>query len=313
MIRYHISRRWMTLAYTASIGLMSAYTAWRYAMGDYVTLFAPLFMVLVLLAALLLHTSRAPSPYLPRMILLIATYVTMLAAIWQPPDISLVWLGLPLTATFLLLPLWTALSINLLLAPLWWFTPLHGAPPSWVMGFLATALLLALPRWDHARRQALLRATAPHDSECDAFNVETLHERLQSEHQRATVLNRRLAVLIIHLPQLDMAGEQFGLRAQLALLETLCQEVRHQCRDYDVLGRAATATFWLALPDTSESGAVLVHERLARALDRHVLVETGQLEARIAACLLHYNESVSQFIKRLENRADVLAAPPTAV
>ena len=313
MIRHRISRRWMTLAYIASTGLMTGYTAWRYAMGDYVTLFTPLFMVLVLLAALLLHICRSPSPYLPRTILLIATYLTVLAAIWQPPDISLVWLGLPLAATFLLLPLWTALSINILLAPVWWFTPLHSAPPSWVMGFLATALLLALPRWEHARRRALLRATDPHDSECDAFHIDALRERLQSECQRAIVLNRRLAVLVIHLPQMDMAGEQFGLRAQLALLETLCHEVRLQCRDYDVLGRAATATLWLTLPDTSESGALLVRERLTRGLSRHVLVETGQLEARIAACLLHHNESVDQFIKRLENRADVLAAPPDTV
>ncbi len=306
------SRHLMTLVYSAASLLMASYAAWRYATGDYVTLFTPLFMVLVLVAALLLHLFRSPSPYLPRMILLVATYLTMLAAIWQPPEVSLVWLGLPLAATFLLLPLWSALIINVLLAPLWWVTPLHSAPPSWVMGFFATALLLALPRWEQARRQALLRATDSHDSECSACHIDALHERLQSEYQRATVLNRQLAVLVIHLPQLDMAGEQFGHRAQLALLDALCQEVGQQCRDYDVLGRATAATFWLVLPTTSESGALLVRERLTRALSRHVLVETGQIEARIAASLPRQGEDIEAFIERLEARAKALAAPQEA-
>ncbi|SHL88110.1 diguanylate cyclase [Vreelandella subglaciescola] len=309
MNEHQFSHRLMTLVYIAAPLLMAGYAAWRYATGDYVTLFTPLFLVLVLLAALLLHLFRSPSVYLPRMILLVATYVTMLAAIWQPPEISLVWLGLPLAATFLLLPLWSALTINVLLAPIWWFTPLHSAPPSWVVGFFATALLLALPRWEQARRQALLRATDSHDSECSAYHIDALHERLQSEYQRAAVLNRHLAVLVIHLPQLDMAGEQFGHRAQLALLDALCQEVSHQCRDYDVLGRATSTTFWLVLPTTSESGALLVRERLTRALSRRVLVETGQIEVRIAVSLPRHREDINPFIQRLEARAEALAAP----
>ncbi|GAB2726784.1 GGDEF domain-containing protein [Halomonas garicola] len=313
MSAHAISRRLMTLAFAASPVLMAAYAAWRYAMGDYVTLFTPLFMVLVLLAALLLHLYRSSSPYLPRMVLLLATYLTLFAAIWHPPDISPVWLGLPLAATFLLLPLWAALAIILLLAPAWWLTPLASASPSWVMGFLVTALLLALPRWEHARRRALLRATDPYDDECDAFHRDTLNKRLVSEHQRALVLGRRLAVLAIHLPQLDMAGEQFGHRARLALLETLCREAHRQCRDDDVLGRASAATFWLVLPDTGESGALLLQERLTRELARQVLVETGPLEARIAVCLLRRGEGIAPFTARLEQRSRALAEPPERV
>ncbi|WNK19147.1 diguanylate cyclase [Halomonas piscis] len=286
MSGHAISRRLMTLAFAASPVLMAIYAAWRYAMGDYVSLFTPLFMVLVLLAALLLHLYRSSSPYLPRMILLLATYLTLLAAIWHPPAISPVWLGLPLAATFLLLPLWAALAIVLLLAPAWWLTPLASASPSWVMGFLITALLLALPRWEHARRRALLRAL---------------------------VLGRRLAVLAIHLPQLDMAGEQFGHRARRALLDTLCREVQRQRRDDDVLGRASAATFWLVLPDTGESGALLLQERLTRELARQVLVETGQLEARVAVCRLRQGEGIAPFTARLEQRSRALAAPPERV
>lgn len=181
------------------------------------------------------------------------------------------------------------------------------APNSIVVGHVAMTLLLALPRWEHARRRALLRATDPNDSDCDAYHIDTLKERLYSEFQRAAMLNKQLAVLVLHLPQLDMAEEQFGHRAQTALLNALCSEVNSRCRDHDVLGRANNATFWLVLPDTSESGALLVRERLQRALSQCVLVETGQLEARIAACLPSRTESFERYIKRLETRGASLA------
>ena len=106
-----------------------------------------------------------------------------------------------------------------------------------------------------------------------------------------------------------MAGEQFGRRAQLALLERLCSEVHSRCRDHDLLGRADQATFWLVLPDTTESGALLVRERLQRGLSHCVLVELGQLDARIVACLPRHRELFSVFVQRLEERSHTLANP----
>jgi diguanylate cyclase len=187
----------------------------------------------------------------------------------------------------------------------WWLAPFETTAFS--LSHVALTLLLALPPWEHARRRALLRATDPNDSDCDAYHIDTLKERLNNEFQRAAMLNKRLAVLVLHLPQLDMAEEQFGHRAQTALLGALCSEVNSRCRDHDILGRAGNATFWLVLPDTSESGALLVRERLQRALSRRVLVETGQLEARITTCLPLRKESFERYVQRLETRAEAIA------
>ena len=95
-------------------------------------------------------------------------------------------------------------------------------------------------------------------------------------------------------------------RAKTALLGALCSEVNSRCRDHDILGRAGSATFWLVLPDTSESGALLVKERLQRALSRRVLVETGQLEARLATCLPMRKESFERYLQRLGARAKTI-------
>jgi diguanylate cyclase (GGDEF)-like protein len=308
MTEHHIPKRLMTLAYGSSIALMVGYSLWLYAMGDYRDLLIPTFTTLLLVAALMMHMGQGMKTHLPSIILLCCTYAVVLSAFYYKLNVSLIWLGLPVTAAFLLLPLWAAVFINVAAGPMWWFLPgLDSAPPAVIVGYIALTLLLALPRWEHARRKALLRATDPNDSECNAYHIDTLKERLHNEYQRAAMLNQKLAVLVLHLPQLDMAAEQFGHRAQIALLEALCSEVNSRCRDHDLLGRAGNATFWLVLPDTSESGALLVRERLQRALSERVLVETGQLEARIAACLPIRTESFEQYVKRLEARGLSLA------
>ncbi|MGM0542634.1 MAG: diguanylate cyclase domain-containing protein [Pseudomonadota bacterium] len=308
MTPHHFPRQLMTLAYLASIALMSSYAIWLYAMGEYRDLVVPCFMSLLLLTAYLLHLGQDIRSHLPRVVLLVCAYGSVIAALYYQPETPLLWVGLPMTAAFLLLPLAAAVALHLVLIPLWWLLPsLDQASPTLIMGYVALILLLALPRWEHARRRALLRATDPNDSECDAYHIDTLKERLHSEHQRADMLNQRLAVLVIHLPQRDMAEEQFGSRAAQALLNALCTEVYSCCRDHDLLGRADSATFWLVLPDTSESGALLVRDRLQRALSRRVLVETGQLEARIAACLPCPKESFEHYLQRLENRGNAQA------
>lgn len=308
MSEHYIPNRLMTLAYAASIPLMAGYAFWLYAMGDYRDLLIPTFMTLLLMSALLLHIGHGVKSYLPRIMLLCGTYSVVLGAFYYQPQVSPIWLGLPITAAFLLLPLWAALLVNIGVGPLWWLLPsVSSAPPGIIVGYAALTLLLALPRWEHARRRALLRATDPNDSDCSAYHIDTLKERLHSEFQRAAMLNQQLAVLVLHLPQLDMAEEQFGHRAKTALLGALCGEVNSRCRDHDVLGRADSATFWLVLPDTSESGALLVRERLQRALSQRVLVETGQLEARIAACLPSRTEYFAHYVKRLEARGAALA------
>lgn len=307
MIRHPFPRRLMTLAYSASLILMVVYALWLYGMGNYQSLPIPAFLTLLLLAALLLHLGQTTRGYIAQILLLVGTCLVVLNALCNYPYASTMWLGLPLASVFLLLPLWTALTLAGLVGPLVWLAMSHPAQPlTFLLGYIALLLLLALPRWEHARRRALLRATDPNDFDCNAYNIDTLKERLHNEFQRAAMLNKRLAVLVIHLPQLDMAEEQFGPRAKIALLDTLCNEVNARCRDHDVLGRASEATFWLVLPDTSESGALLVRERLHYSLSQCVLIETGQLEARIAACLPR-KESFERYVHRLNARADALA------
>ncbi|MFG6667446.1 diguanylate cyclase domain-containing protein [Halomonas sp. HNIBRBA4712] len=303
-------RALMSLTYAACLVLIALYTLWLYAMGYYRELMVPLFITLFLVSALLLHCGQAFSPYGPRAILLSSAYICVCSALHFELTHSLLWLGLPVAASFVLLPHWSALCLTLLFTPLWWLLPpIDSAMLEFPFGYVAILLMFALPPWELARRHALLRASDPNDSECDAYHIDTLKERLCNEFQRARLLDKRLAVLVLHLPQLDMAEEQFGSGTKRALLAALCSEVNSRCRDHDLLGRASSATFWLVLPDTSESGALLVRERLYRALSRRVMIETGPLEARIGVCLPRPEESFEPFVTRLARFSKTLKAP----
>lgn len=303
-----LQRRLMLLAYGVSLIAILAYTLWLYAMGHYHALLMPMMVTLLLVTALLMHYGPGLKTAIPHIILLTSTYSVVLASIYFQPATATIWLGLPIVATFLLLPLWAALCLNLICIPLWWWLPLHGETSLvFALSYLALMLLSALPPWEHARQRALLKATDPNDEHCDAYHIEAFKEQLNNEFQRAEMLHKRLAVLLLHLPQLEMAEEQFGQRAKIALLQALCNEVNSRCRDHDSLGRAGNATFMLVLPNTSESGALLVRERLQRALSHQVLVETGPLEASISVCLPSHEEGFEHYLQRLEARAHTLS------
>lgn len=301
MIDTDISRRLMTIAYVTSLLLLMTHTTWLYLIDHHAFFFTSAFSTLLALSALLMHVGRGVNAYLPRLILLCCLYLMVSqAALETPGSTSTLWFGLPIAASMILLPLIPALGLNILLLPAWWWLLAQSGDEEVWKSIITLLLLLALPRWEHLRRQALLSATDPNDSECNAYQRDALKDRLRDEYQRSSVLGKRLAVLVIHLPQFDMAGEQFGRQAQLALLENLCKEANASCRDHDLLGRASQATFWLVLPDTSESGALLVRERLKRSLSRCVLVETGQLVTDIVAYQPRRQELFHLFVQRLE-------------
>lgn len=308
MIDPHISHRLMTITYVTNLLLLITYTTWLYLVGYYSFFFMPAFLILLALSALLMHIGQGINPYMPRLLLLGSLYLMVGQAALEPSsDTSPLWFGLPIAVSIIFLPLIPALALNILLLPIWWWMLAQSGDQEGWKNILTLLLLLALPRWEHLRRQALLFATDPKDSECNAYQSDALKERLRNEYQRSSILGNRLAVLVIHLPQFDMAGEQFGRKAQLTLLETLCNEVNESCRDHDLLGRASQATFWLVLPDTSESGALLVRERLKRSLSSCVLVETGQLVADIVAYLPRRQEFFHLFVQRLEERSHAIA------
>lgn len=294
--------------YASGALLLLGMALWLYLMGEYTRIPLPAALSMLMLVATLLSVTREEHSRLAAYLVLICGYLLIAVELPRQSGLPSLWMGLPPVLTLLLLPLGPAMLLNLALTPVWLALLGNGLlDRDMLLGYLTLVVVAALVPWEQVRQHALLRATDPRDPECPAVARETLHERLAGEAERAALLGQPLAVVLIHLPQWEMAGEQFGTRARQALLESLCQAVVSRCRDHDILGREGPADFWLVLPDTTESGALLVQQRLDQALEKATLMETGPLEARLRLCRPRPGEAWQQFERRLEAVSQSLA------
>ncbi|MEQ6917174.1 GGDEF domain-containing protein [Halomonas aquatica] len=288
--------------------LLLGMSLWLYLLGEYERIPLPAILSLLMLVATLLNTTGDEQSRMAAYLALVCGYLLIAVELPRQSGLPLLWVGLPPVLTLLLLPLAPAMLLNLSLTPIWLALLGEGELDSQtLLGYLSLVIVAALIPWEQARQHALLRATDPRDSECSANGRETLHEGLASEIDRAGMLGQPLAVLLIHLPQLDMVGEQFGPRARQALLDSLCQAVASRRRDHDTLGREGQADFWLVMPDTTESSALLMQQRLLQALDQITLMDTGHVAARMRLCRLKAGESWPRFEQRLEAGSESLA------
>ncbi|CAM3566333.1 GGDEF domain-containing protein [Halomonas lysinitropha] len=294
--------------YASGALLLLGMAFWLYLMGEYARIPLPAILSLLMLVATLLSVTREDHSRLAAYLVLICGYLLIAVELPRQSGLPSLWVGLPPVLTLLLLPLGPAMLLNLALTPVWLALLSNGElDRDMLLSYLTLVVVAALVPWEQVRQHALLRATDPLDPECAALDHETLHERLASEAERTALLEQPLAVIVIYLPQLEMAEEQFGPRARQALLDSLCQAVVSQCRDHDILGREGPADFWLILPDTTESGALLMQQRLDQALEQANLIETGQLEARLRLCRPRLGESWQRFEQRLQVASQSLA------
>lgn len=288
--------------------LLVGQALWFYQMGHYQRIALPALLSLVMAVATLIAAAEPATSRVSAYLTLICGFLLIAVELPDRAGAPTLWIGLPPVLALVLLPLGPAVLLNLALTPIWLALLGKGAPdPGLAAGYLTLVAVATLALWDRLRQRALLRATDPWETECPALTRTSLHERLHGEFERARLLERPLAVLLIDLPQLDMAREQFGDAARRAMLDAACREVIQQCRDLDALGREDDAAFWLILPDTTESGALLLRQRLAQALAQRVLVETGPLEVRLRLAAPRPGEPWPAFLARLQATTQSLA------
>ncbi len=286
--------------YTLAALLLLGQALWLYLIGDYARILMPALLAPLLLTAALMRLGQQETARLSAYLALICGYLLVAVALPGEASLSPLWLGLPPVLTLLLLPLGPATLLNLTLTPIWLLLADNHLDADLVLAYLALVAAAGLAPWELRHHRALLQATDPRDEECAAMKRQPLIDRLHSEYERAELLNQRLAILVFHLPQLEMAGEQFGPATRQALLDNFCEVVLRYSRDHDILGRSGDADFWLVLPITTESGALLVRQRIEESLQQSVLLDIGQLEVRTSVCHEQPRETFVHLLQRLD-------------
>ncbi|MHB0776989.1 GGDEF domain-containing protein [Halomonas sp. WWR20] len=313
MTPQRLASTWLvTLVYATAAPLLLVYAGWHYLLGHYSQILLPSLLSLVVAGAAALRLTRHDKRHLSSYLVLISCYLLVASELPHIDNPGTLWIGLPPVLTLILLPPGPAMLLNVLLAPVWLTLPGDSLPSGDViMHYIVLILTAVLPLWWHSTQTRLLHATDLYDSESGALSRAALSERLHAEISRAQTLHQPLSVIVIHLPQADMAREQFGNQLRNTLLKRFSQTIITHTRCGDILGRYQPSLFWLLLPNTTEANARISQERLAQEATKILFPETGPLELHARVSRLGKDESHSHFEQRLSIAGLKLMEPPS--
>ena len=144
----------------------------------------------------------------------------------------------------------------------------------WVLAARAWLLQRAVERRTAALRRALerVRQLATTDELTGLHNRRFFLKRLAWEYNRAKRYRRPLACLMVDINRFKRVNDQLGHPIGDLVLTRVAQELRTALRGSDILARFGGDEFIIALPETTQSQAESVAEKLRQ---RHIPVPEG--------------------------------------
>ncbi|HLO75870.1 MAG TPA: GGDEF domain-containing protein [Magnetospirillum sp.] len=120
---------------------------------------------------------------------------------------------------------------------------------------------------DTQRHAAELEVLANHDALTGTANLRHFHRLASLELGHARRMNRSLALLALDLDHFKRINDQWGHAAGDLALKSFAATCRAALREPDILGRCGGEEFAIALPNTGMDGAMVIAERLRRAVE----------------------------------------------
>ena len=143
-------------------------------------------------------------------------------------------------------------------------------------------VLLGATLLDNAQLFGQVRTLAISDSLTGLANYRRLVDILQSELERSGRTNRSFSVLLMDLDGLKLINDRHGHITGSRALCRVAEILRLHCRSIDTAARYGGDEFALVLPETSESAARQVAERIRNCLDVDTEVPRLSLSIGIA-------------------------------
>ncbi|MGE5478430.1 MAG: GGDEF domain-containing protein [Bacteroidales bacterium] len=120
---------------------------------------------------------------------------------------------------------------------------------------------------DTQRHAAELEVLANHDALTGTANLRHFHRLAGLELSHARRMNRSLALLALDLDHFKRINDRWGHAAGDTALKAFAATCRAALREPDILGRCGGEEFAIALPNTGLDGALVIAERLRRAVE----------------------------------------------
>ncbi|MGH2448501.1 MAG: GAF domain-containing protein [Chloroflexota bacterium] len=152
--------------------------------------------------------------------------------------------------------------------------------------------------FDRADLYAALRADAITDDLTKLHNRRYLSERLREEQSRAARTGRPLAVILFDIDNFKRVNDTLGHDAGDAVLRRIGQRSKLMVRAEDLVARFGGEEFSVLLPETDGVEAMMIAERLRRAVEESA--GAGGITASVGVALFRIEDLETEVLKRAD-------------
>ncbi|MDD3846337.1 MAG: diguanylate cyclase [Syntrophorhabdaceae bacterium] len=136
---------------------------------------------------------------------------------------------------------------------------------------------------------AEIRTLSRHDGLTGVFNHGCIVGELATEIERSRRYEYPFSVLLLDVDDFKLVNDRYGHLAGDQVLKNISRIVKENLRSIDKVGRYGGEEFLVILPETSSEKAMVVAERLRRAIgDSFVEAENHQVYATVSGGLASY-------------------------
>lgn len=129
------------------------------------------------------------------------------------------------------------------------------------------------------------------------LSIEFFYKRISEEIERADRYNDSLAMIMLSLDNFKTYKLESSVKEDI--LKEATKIARSVIRKYDILVRLDDEKFLLLMPKTNKSGAIIVAEKIRKALNENIHPIVGQFKASFGVSERVKAESLKQWQERL--------------
>lgn len=168
---------------------------------------------------------------------------------------------------------------------------------------LAVAMLLALLMIYLVRVyiHIQMKKHAIYDHETRLFNRKYLLSELKTTCSRSIRYKYPLSLLSITIADLAETDHTYDKKTKKHILKIFGALMISLTRASDVACRYDKNSFFIILPFTEEKDALILEERIRKALEKHDFFTTPKPKFKFATDHLNYEETAEGFVTRIEN------------
>lgn len=123
------------------------------------------------------------------------------------------------------------------------------------------------------------------DEVTGVYNYKHFQRRLTIELERSKRFARPLSLIIMGIDKFDSYLESFGKEKADGALKDIGTVLKNHCRKVDTIARYGQSEFALILPETDESGTLVVAEKLRKAIAEYLFWGDEERDQKLTVSL----------------------------